>query len=361
MADRTRIGIIGTSWWTSLMYLPALKSHADAEIAAICGRDAERTKALAQQHGIPRVYGDYWEMLSEGGLDGVIVSTPDDQHRAMTLAVIEAGLPVLCEKPMALSGAEAAQMYDAARMADIRHMVMFTWRWQPCFQYLKALVDEGFVGKLYRAQFSYNSGSWRDDRYEWRRDGARANGILGDVGSHMIDMARWVLGDEIVAVSADAPNLMHRTALDGRQPNTDAAHLTVRFRGGAQGIIDAMALAHLGDNAFRIVARLDGAEGSIEVLLAPLGSAPDMRIRAVRGDDRLVRELQIPERYLAGHDPADALAIYRRNPVGARLFVDAIRGGFQPEPGFDAGLAVQRVIDAALQSHSERRWVDVIS
>lgn len=360
MVDKIRIGIVGTSWWTSMMYLPALKSHADAEIAAICGRDTELAKNLAREHGIPQVYGDYREMLTDGGLDGVIVSTPDDQHKEMTLAAIDAGLHVLCEKPMALNGADAAEMHEAARRADIRHMVMFTWRWQPCFQYLKDLVDEGFVGKLYRAQFSYNSGSWRDDKYEWRRDGGRANGILGDVGSHMIDMSRWVLGDDIVSVSADAPNLMHRTALAGRQANTDAAHLTVKFRNGTQGIIDATALAHQGDSAFRIAARLDGADGSLEVVCAPFGSAPEVRVRGVRGSETAVRELEIPERYLAGHDPTNPLAIYSRNSVGARHFVDAIRGDFRPEPGFEAGLAVQRVIDAALQSHRERRWVDVV-
>lgn len=360
MVANARIGIIGTSWWTSLMYLPALKSHAGAEIAAICGRDVERAQTLAKEQGIPRVYGDYREMLSDGGLDGVIVSTPDDQHREMTLAAISAGLNVLCEKPMALNGADAAEMYEAARTADILHMVMFTWRWQPCFQYLKALVDEGYVGKLYRAQFAYNSGSWLDDKYEWRRDGERANGILGDVGSHMIDMTRWVIGDDIVSVSADAPNLMHRTALAGRAANTDVAHLTVKFGNGGQGIIDATALAHQGDNAFRITARLDGADGSLEVVCALFGSAPEVRVRGVRSGEAVVRELEIPERYLAGHDPADPLAVYSRNSVGARLFVDAIRGGFRPDPGFEAGLAVQRVIDAALQSHRERRWVDVI-
>lgn len=359
MADKVRIGIIGTSWWADMMYLPALKSHTDAQIVAICGRDAERANSVAQQNGIPQVFGDFRDMLSEGGLDGVIVATPDDQHRAMTLAAIDAGLHVLCEKPMALSADDAAQMHDAAEAAGIRHMVLFTWRWQPCFQYLKELVDEGFAGKLYRAQFSYNSGSWLDDRYEWRRDGGRANGILGDVGSHMIDMSRWVLGDEIASVSADAPSLMQRNALSGYRGNSDAAHLTVRFRNGGQGVIDAMSLAHLGDSAFRIIARIDGADGSIEVVCAPFGSVPEVSVRGVRSGEKVVRELEIPERLLAGHDPANALAIYSRNSIGARHFVDAIRGDFRPDPGFEAGLAVQRVIDAALQSDRERRWVDV--
>lgn len=358
MTDKVRIGLIGTSWWASMMYLPVLKSHPDAEIVAICGRDAERTQVLAEAHGIPRAFTDYHEMLQTGDLDGVVIATPDDQHKPMTLAAVEAGLHVLCEKPMALNAADAQEMYDAAEAAGIRHMVLFTWRWQPCFQYLKELVDSGFVGKPYRGHFAYTSGSWRDDSYEWRRDGDRANGILGDVGSHMIDLGRWLLGD-IASVSADAPNLMERSALAGHRTNSDAAHLTAVFANGAQGIIDATALAHQGDSFVRMVAHIDGEDGSVDVTFIPLGAMAETRVRGIQRGETTMRDLEIPARYLAGHDPANFLDIYAQRPVGARLFVDAIRDGFQPEPGFDTGLAVQKVIDAALQSHRQRRWIDI--
>ena len=359
MADKTRIGIIGTSWWTSLMYLPALKSHPGAEIAAICGRDGEKAAALAAEHGIPSVFTDYRQMLEQGGLEAVIVATPDDQHRDMVLAAAQAGLHVLCEKPLALSAADAQTMHNAVEAAGVLHMTMYTWRWPPCVQYLKTLVDDGFVGKLYRARFAYSAGTWRDDRYEWRRDGERANGLLGDVGSHMIDMAQWLIGD-IASVSADAPTLMQRSAFAGRTAANDAAHLTVRFRGGAQGVIDVSALEHQGDQRLRIEVHLDGEEGSLDLTFVPLASTPIARVRGIQGDEQVLRELEVPAEFYDGVDPGDFLAIFARHPVGARLFVDAIREGVQPEPGLDAGLAVQKVIEAALQSHRERRWIDVV-
>jgi predicted dehydrogenase len=340
------------------MYLPALKSHAGAEIVAICGRDEDRARALAAEHGIPRVYTDYRDMLSNGGVDGVIVATPDDQHRAMTVDIVGAGIHVLCEKPLALNAADTQAMHDAAEAAGVLHMVMFTWRWPPCMQYFKELVDGGFVGTLYRARFAYTSGSWRNDVYEWRRDGDRANGILGDVGSHMIDLSLWMVGD-ISSVSADAPTLMQRSALAGRTPNSDAAHLTVAFRNGAQGIIDVTALEHQGDSLLRIEVHLDGEDGSLDLAFAPFSSRPEVWIRGVRRDETVVRELEVPARFHAGVDPADVLGIFSHHPVGPRLFVDSILGGTRPAPGFEAGLAVQEVIDAALQSHRERRWVDV--
>lgn len=135
MADKVRVGIVRTSWWAKLMYLPSLQSHPGAEIVAICGRDRGRTEALAQTYGIPPVFTDYGEAIERGNLQALIISTPDDLLRPIALRALEADLHVLCEKPLANSAYQAKVMWEKAEAAGVKHMVLFTWRWMPHFAY----------------------------------------------------------------------------------------------------------------------------------------------------------------------------------------------------------------------------------
>src|SRR5688572_2143103 len=112
MADKVRLGIIGTSDWTDLIYLKTLANDPYAKIVAICGRNGARASAVAAQHGIGEAYADYRKLLAHPGLDGVIIATPDDEHLPMTIAAIDAGLNVLCEKPLANNSQDARRMLD---------------------------------------------------------------------------------------------------------------------------------------------------------------------------------------------------------------------------------------------------------
>src|SRR5262245_52196802 len=122
---------MGTSWWVDMMYVPSLLSHPSAEVVAVCGRDAVRAGQIAAKFGTPQVFHDYRQLIAEGGCDAVIIATPDDLHCGMALAAIDARLHVLCEKPLAGNAADAKLMHERAQRAGIKHMVLFTWRWQP--------------------------------------------------------------------------------------------------------------------------------------------------------------------------------------------------------------------------------------
>ena len=113
-------------------------------------------------------------------------------------------LHVLCEKPLATNAAHARAMLDKAVAAKVKHMVLYTWRWQPHWRYAKHLVDSGYVGNCRVARFHFVGGFALDPGYKWRFDGRRANGVTGDLGSHMIDFARWYLGD-VKGVMAELP------------------------------------------------------------------------------------------------------------------------------------------------------------
>ena len=176
MSKKVRVGIIGTSWWVDLMYVPSLRSYPDAEVAAVCGRNSERAAEVAKKFGGARIFTDYREMIAAGSLDAVVIAVPDDLHREMTIAALDAGLHVLCEKPLANNLADANEMLRRAEVAGVKHMVLFTWRWQPHWRYIKHLVDTGYIGRPLRARFAFISGAafQEGSSGQWRYDGRRA-------------------------------------------------------------------------------------------------------------------------------------------------------------------------------------------
>ncbi len=221
MTERVRVGVIGTSWWANFMYLPSLKSHPRADVAAICGRARERAEPLAKQYDIPQVFTDYRAMIERAALDAIVIATPDDLHFPMTMAALDAGLHVLCEKPLALNAQQASAMYQKAEASQCKHMVLFTYRWFPAYRHLKQLVHAGYLGQPFDAQFNFLSSYARSDPFMWRLDRRRSHGALSDIGSHMIDLARWTMG-EIVSVHARLAEFTQRPSSDS--PSFDAAN-----------------------------------------------------------------------------------------------------------------------------------------
>ena len=153
--DQLRIGVVGTSGWVEFGYLQRLAHHPRAQVVALCGRDQARAQTVATTNGIPRVESDWRQLLDKGGLDALIVVVPDDLHKEIVLAACERKLPVLCEKPLANSAADAWVMQRAATTACIINMVLFTWRWQQHFVYLNDLLKDGKLGRPLRAQLSF--------------------------------------------------------------------------------------------------------------------------------------------------------------------------------------------------------------
>ena len=139
--EQVRVGVIGTSGYTDFMHLPNLQSDSQANTVAICGRNRDRAEEMARKYDIPQVYTDYRTMLEDGELQAVIVATPDDQHYPVTMAALDAGLHVLCEKPFALQVTQVRKMLDKVEAIGIKHMIHFTYRWMPHFRYLHQESD----------------------------------------------------------------------------------------------------------------------------------------------------------------------------------------------------------------------------
>lgn len=357
MTERVRVGVVGTSGWADSMYLPNLKHHPGAETVAICGRDRDRANELASKYGIPRVFTDYRAMIENADLDAIIIAAPDDLHCPITMVAPDARLHVLCEKPLALSASHARTMYEKAEAAGVTHMVMFTWRWLPHVQHMKHLIEEGYIGRCFQSHFSFLGGYGCDGQYAWRFDGRRSNGILGDLGSHMIDLARWLVGD-IKCVSAQVATHVDRPSADGQPLDAanDSAVVALEFANGAHGIIQVSAVAHVADHAMEQRIRLDGESGRLELEFSFDGADSVNEVRGVRRGEAQLQRLPISDQQEQNAIFIGPLSAYfgewfATQPAGVRLFIDAVLEERPVAPSFYDGLKAQQVVDAALESH----------
>lgn len=357
-----RIGILGSSWWADSMYLPALAQHPHGRVTAIAGRDAA---TLAQRWDAPHSFARYEDLIHSGLVDAVIVATRNDQHCPLTLAALDQGLHVLCEKPLALTYTEAGKMASRATAAGAICMTPFTYHYMPAARYLKRLLDDGYIGRPFHLNFRYFTGFGRAGGYNWRFDeNISGSGALGDIASHFLFLAWWFYGD-ITAVFAELGRLIERAPLDPTgQPYPQAddnAMLMLKFASGAQGLLHASTVAPEA-TPFGQIHELDfhGVDGALH---ARVDWASEQSIRGARRGDSALAELPIPDDIWQGarRDTVHNTYrdVFRTQETMARAWVTAIAQGQPVRPDFADGAYIQRVMDGAQRSHAEGRWIHV--
>lgn len=359
--------MIGTSWWADSMHLPALANHPNAVITAICGRNQERAEEMAQRWHIPHAYSDWTTMLERLDLDAVIVSTGNDSHYPITMQALKHGLHVLCEKPLALTYAQSAEMAALAEEKGIVHMVPFTYRFMPTSRYLKELIDDGYLGKPYHLNMRYYSSYARKGDYMWRFDlGKAGSGIIGDLGPHFLYLAEWYFGP-IESVSCLLGYNVERPALDPfgnpYELADDMAIVTARFANGASGSIHCTAVAYE-DTPFGQSHHMEfhGADGT---LYSMTDWDTIQQVSGARVGEGAVKPLPIPD-HIWGNVRRDSVPdtykdIFRDEDFMVRGFISAIVAGQPIKPDFHDGARIQRVVDACIQAHKTKQWVDVDS
>jgi predicted dehydrogenase len=364
MTEQVRIGIIGTSYWADGFHLPILQNHPNALVKSLCGRNQARTEELARKFGVEKTFTDYHQMLEDGNLDAVIICTPEDQHHPMTMSALDNGLHVLCEKPMAFTADEAFEMLHKAEEKKVKHMVNFTMRWIPHFQFLKYLMETNYIGKPYHAHFHWLSG-WHPKRgdYTWAYDSKHSHGAASELGVHMIDQARWYLG-EISSVQASIHSFVKRTGEDGNEmdaPASDSAIYLLEFQNGAHATIHVSTVNQV-SNELKHTGQfisLHGQDGTLESRAGLWSSNPVSEIVGFKRDTEKAETLQIPDSYF-GSAGRDNLFDFSDKPVlGPRLFVDAILKDHALQPSFYDGYKAQQVIQAALESAKTGQAINI--
>lgn len=231
---RLRIGIVGCGNIADNHY-QAYKDHPHAEVVAVCDVDPARAQRFANVRGIASAVTEISELTPL--VDVISVCTPHPTHEAVVVAAAEAGVHVLCEKPIAADVASAQRMIAAAEQAGISFGVVFQRRFWPGMQRLRHAIDDGTFGTpmlahcqvlLHRGQEYYNAAAWRGT---WEADGG---GVLMTQAIHNIDLLQWFLGDP-VEVSAKAGTFVHRGLIEVE----DTAAALVTFASGAVATITA--------------------------------------------------------------------------------------------------------------------------
>jgi predicted dehydrogenase len=353
MVEKLRIGVVGASWYSDLRHLPALKSHPQAETVAICDVLQDRAKEMAKKYDIPFVSTDYQEVINKGNLDALFVVTPDDTHHAITMAALDAGLHVMCEKPLAHNAGQAREMYEKAETMGVKHMTFFSFRWPPHYRYLKELIDDGYIGRCFDCHITLFTGGGRGGGYSWRYDCKHGNGMLSEYGAHMIDQALWLI-DDIAKVNAHLRMFLDRPGLDGGalDPTNDSVLMAIEFENGAQGSMQLSSLAYLGTRNWDQCITIHGESGTLEAK-ATYSSA---EIRGIRDGEKEFSLLSVPDRLLEGVDRKNPFDI-RSQFTGVYLFVDSVLEDRAITPSFYDGLKAQEVIDAAKKSNKTGQWV----
>lgn len=321
------------------------------KLVAACDIDPVRLKGFAEKFGIPRTFTDYQELLREREIDAVSNVTSDAFHAPVSIAALEAGKHVLCEKPLALSHAEAQRMVHAARQARRINMVQFSYRSSSAWLKACALVRAGRLGRITHFEASYLQswlvskawGDWtREKAWLWRLDSSKGSkGVLGDVGVHIIDFATAVAGD-VAEVNC---RLKTFTEIKGqsRQGYTldanDSAVMHCLLRNGATGVIHTSRFATGHHN--RVFLTVHGTRGALEIDL----KRSYHLLRVCLGAD-------VHRESWKELDCKGAPNMFER-------FIKSIRTGKNDQPDFARGAAVQKVLDACFTSDRTGKTVAV--
>ncbi len=193
--EHVRFGIIGVGGVARLAYLPRLGKHPKATIVAVADVSQDAVDRAMADYQIQFGYTDYLEMLDKENLDAVAVCTPNKFHAPVTIAALQKGLHVLCEKPMALNATEGREMAEAARQSGKTLAIAYRYRHKPTSQAAKQVIDSGELGEIYAVRVQ---GLRRRGIPSWgvfTNKELQGGGALVDFGVHLLDLALWLIGN----------------------------------------------------------------------------------------------------------------------------------------------------------------------
>lgn len=345
-----RIGFIGTGF-ARRVQLPALAFVPGTTASAIASGHRANADAVAREFGIPRVFEDGVALAQSPDVDLVVVSATPDAHARYAVAALEAGKHVLCEKPMAIDGFEASQMVAASKqhpdsVAWIDHQL----RYEPNRRRARELIRSNAIGEVRHIELAlkpYLRGDGRPQTFaapwSWWFDAARGGGILGAVGSHLVDLCRFWTGREITYVAGLAETYVKDRTDDSGVPRAvtsdDFASCVLRTANGVAVTLTLSTVAHHGVGH---LGQVTGSEGTLLLtgetkleLGKPGGplediSAPDDLFEHVKPNNMwarsFVRLLRDMVRVIAGDAPEGEPATFIDGWQVQRV-LDAVRGG----------------------------------
>lgn len=226
--NKLGFGVIGIKGFGAF-HLEAVKHNKRAEVRAVCDIDEEAAKKKAEEYGLDKYYVDYNDMFADPAVDAVIIATPDQLHREMTVAALKAGKNVLCEKPLALHNDDCAAMLKAWKESGKYLMVGQECRCAPAFILAKKIYDSGEIGDLYFLESEY-AHDYSEMNCPWRKNKENPRHPVTGGGCHAIDLLRWFAGNPTEAFAYS-----NHKALSDEWPLDDSAIAVLKFDNDVMG------------------------------------------------------------------------------------------------------------------------------
>jgi predicted dehydrogenase len=336
MTDNLRIGIIGGGAIVQVAHLPVLRKIKGMDVVAMCDTDLPKARAIASRFGVPNAYDDIEDVLRTDGLDAVVIGTPNHLHEAHIMAALDAGLNVLVEKPLAITGQSAQRIIKAVEKQDRIVMVGMNHRYRPDVQIVRSFVQSGELGPVDSVR-----GSWhvfRPSRAQlgWRqRRELSGGGAMLDLGLSILDLALWLAGTPEPARVSAALDM----AREGKGVEQSGSAFVV-CENGASVFVDVTWL-HVGEGE-RFGVGLRGGKGTAAI--NPL---------------KVWKELNgVPV------DVAPTGSVGRENPFTASYRAEwahfqALLAGKAPPPDLHEHLMLHKVIDAIYESAARGKEIAV--
>lgn len=235
MEEKLKIGIIGAGMITQKVHLPEYSQRKDTIVTVLCDTNLDRAKKLAKEYNVERVCSDWREVIEIDELDAISVCTPANLHSEMVCGAAEKGKHVLCEKPMASTLEEADLMIGTAEKHSVTLMIGLNQRFIPAHRTAKSIIESNMLGQInsIRAAFGHAGPELWTPSYQWFFDGQTSGGgVLMDLGTHKIDLVKWLMSKDVVKVTA-----LTRTR-ERHIPVEDNATSLLEFADGATAVIE---------------------------------------------------------------------------------------------------------------------------
>ena len=334
----------------------------------------------ARRLGFEESSADWRATLARPEIDVVDIVTPNDSHAEIAIAALKAGKHVICEKPLARSGPEARTMADAAREAGVVNMIAFNYRRTPAVALAKKYIEEGRIGRILNFRGTYLQ-DWSADPngpLSWRfQKKVAGSGTIGDIGTHVVDFARYLVGEISSVIAMVSTHIAERPLQQGRLDKLGASDKSgeglkgkvdvddemialVKFQNGAVGSIEATRNAH-GRNNF-LTFEIHGTSGSIVFNYERMDELQVMFADDPQ-DARGFRTVYTGPNHPYGQGlwpiPALGIGYGETKIIECFEFFSAIANGRPASPDFEDGWRVSAVADAIIESGETQRWVNV--
>lgn len=361
MPKRLRLGLVGADasgkGWAPMAHIPAIKGLKEVELSAVCTTRPESAAAAAKAYGVERAFHDVGQMAATREIDAVAVVVQAANHHQSVLAALKAGKHVYCEWPVGTSLQQTEELAAVAHQQGVVTAVGLQGRYTPALQYIKELVNEGWLGELLSVDVSIVVGGTTEapSQDAWERERKKGAHFFNVSGGHTLDTLQFCCG-ALSRVSARVSTRLPKVhfadtgvTVDVQTPDTLlfvgelANGASVSYRGTT---------VTTRPSGWRI--ELNGSKGTLVATTPMLPQITPIELRGARGGDELA-VLAVPERLNAISEKVVGPA---RNVAGLyKGFAKAIDEGAKFSPDFEHALAVHRILESLLQSSREGRAV----